>query len=377
MIINENIIIKNKIGKGAYGDVFLGKDLLNNTLYAIKKISKKSLIKPDTKIYFNNEINIIKNLKNHPNIVKFINIKETITNFYIIFEYLNGGDLDNFLKKYINKYNKPIPEKIVKYIIKNVLKGLNSLNSQNIIHRDIKLSNILINYLNNSDLINENILNAEIKIIDFGFAKYLKQDEFTNSIIGTPFYMDPKILHGYLLEKNEKKYLYNMKVDIWSIGIMTYYLLLGVFPFNAKNYENLIENIENKEYIFPLNKYEINLSKEAINFIENTLNLDDEQRLCSEELLKHKWLNNNFNYKIYQIKNEKELNEIIPINFIDYWKPINLNININKEIKKKIKVDSIIRHIKIYNFLNKIFKNKKFDQEKNNISLEQKKIFDN
>ena len=373
MIINENIIIKNKIGKGAYGDVFLGKDLLNNTLYAIKKISKKSLIKPDTKKYFNNEINIIKNLKNHPNIVKFINIKETITNFYIIFEYLNGGDLDNFLKKYINKYNKPIPEKIVKYIIKNVLKGLNSLNSQNIIHRDIKLSNILINYLNNSDLTNENILNAEIKIIDFGFAKYLKQDEFTNSIIGTPFYMDPKILHGYLLEKNEKKYLYNMKVDIWSIGIMTYYLLLGVFPFNAKNYENLIENIENKEYIFPLNKYEINLSKEAINFIENTLNLDEEQRYSSEELLKHNWLNNNFNYKLYKIKNEKELNDFIPLNFIDYWKPINLNININKEIKKNIKEHSIIRHIKIYKLLKKIFKNKNFEYVKSNISFEQKK----
>ena len=373
MIINETIIIKNKIGKGAYGDVFLGKDLLNNNLYAIKKISKKSLIKPDTKKYFNNEINIIKNLKNHPNIVKFINIKETITNFYIIFEYLNGGDLDNFLKKYINKYNKPIPEKIVKYIIKNVLKGLNSLNSQNIIHRDIKLSNILINYLNNSDLTNENILNAEIKIIDFGFAKYLKQDEFTNSIIGTPFYMDPKILHGYLLEKNEKKYSYNMKVDIWSIGIMTYYLLLGVFPFNAKNYENLIENIENKEYIFPLNKYEINLSKEAINFIENTLNLDEEQRYSSEELLKHNWLNNNFNYKLYKIKNEKELNDFIPLNFIDYWKPINLNININKEIKKNIKEHSIIRHIKIYKLLKKIFKNKNFEYVKSNISFEQKK----
>ena len=373
MIINETIIIKNKIGKGAYGDVFLGKDLLNNNLYAIKKISKKSLIKPDTKKYFNNEINIIKNLKNHPNIVKFINIKETITNFYIIFEYLNGGDLDNFLKKYINKYNKPIPEKIVKYIIKNVLKGLNSLNSQNIIHRDIKLSNILINYLNNSDLTNENILNAEIKIIDFGFAKYLKQDEFTNSIIGTPFYMDPKILHGYLLEKNEKKYLYNMKVDIWSIGIMTYYLLLGVFPFKAKNYENLIENIENKEYLFPLNKYEINLSKEAINFIENTLNLDDEQRFSSEELLKHNWLNNNFNYKLYKIKNEKELNDFIPLNFIDYWKPINLNININKEIKKNIKEHSIIRHIKIYKLLKKIFKNKNFEYVKSNISFEQKK----
>ena len=373
MIINETIIIKNKIGKGAYGDVFLGKDIQNNTLYAIKKISKKSLIKPDTKKYFKNEINIIKNLKYHPNIVKFINIKETISNFYIIFEYLNGGDLDNFIKKYINKYNKTIPEKIVKYIIKNVLKGLNSLNAQNIIHRDIKLSNILINYLNNTDLINENILNAEIKIIDFGFAKYLKQDEFTNSIIGTPFYMDPKILHGYLLEKNEKKYLYNMKVDIWSIGIMTYYLLLGVFPFNAKNYENLIENIENKEYIFPLNKYEINLSKEAINFIENTLNLDEEQRYSSEELLKHNWLNNNFNYKLYKIKNEKELNDFIPLNFIDYWKPINLNININKEIKKNIKEHSIIRHIKIYKLLKKIFKNKNFEYVKSNISFEQKK----
>jgi len=54
MIINETIIIKNKIGKGAYGDVFLGKDLKNNTLYAIKKISKKSLIKPDTKYFYIN-----------------------------------------------------------------------------------------------------------------------------------------------------------------------------------------------------------------------------------------------------------------------------------------------------------------------------------
>jgi len=287
---------------------------------------------------------------------------------------LNGGDLDNFLKNYINKYNKAIPEKIVKYIIKNVLKGLNSLNTQNIIHRDIKLSNILINYLNNADLINENILNAEIKLIDFGFAKYLKPDELTNSIIGTPFYMDPKILHGYLLEKNEKKYLYNNKVDIWSIGIMTYYLLLGVFPFKAENYENLVENIENKEYLFPLNKYDIYLSKEAINFIENTLNLDDNQRLSSEELLKHKWLNNNFNYKIYKIKNEKELNEIIPINFIDYWKPVNLNENINEEIKRNIKVHSTIRHIKIYKLLNKIFKNKKFEYKKSNNSLEQKNI---
>jgi len=287
---------------------------------------------------------------------------------------LNGGDLDNFLKNYINKYNKAIPEKIVIYIIKNVLKGLNSLNTQNIIHRDIKLSNILINYLNNADLINENILNAEIKLIDFGFAKYLKPDELTNSIIGTPFYMDPKILHGYLLEKNEKKYLYNNKVDIWSIGIMTYYLLLGVFPFKAENYENLVENIENKEYLFPLNKYDIYLSKEAINFIENTLNLDDNQRLSSEELLKHKWLNNNFNYKIYKIKNEKELNEIIPINFIDYWKPVNLNENINEEIKRNIKVHSTIRHIKIYKLLNKIFKNKKFEYKKSNNSLEQKNI---
>jgi len=198
--------------------------------------------------------------------------------------------------------------------------------------------------------------------------------ELTNSIIGTPFYMDPKILHGYLLEKNEKKYLYNNKVDIWSIGIMTYYLLLGVFPFKAENYENLVENIENKEYLFPLNKYDIYLSKEAINFIENTLNLDDNQRLSSEELLKHKWLNNNFNYKIYKIKNEKELNEIIPINFIDYWKPVNLNENINEEIKRNIKVHSTIRHIKIYKLLNKIFKNKKFEYKKSYNSLEQKNI---
>ena len=110
------------------------------------------------------------------------------------------------------------------------------LNKNNIIHRDIKSDNILLHYDNEQDLITNNYLKAKVKIIDFGFARFLKKNELAGSLVGTPMYMEPLILNSLLVYKKKKiDGFYNEKVDVWSLGILTYELLIGILPFVAES----------------------------------------------------------------------------------------------------------------------------------------------
>ena len=117
-------------------------------------------------------------------------------NHYIILEYCNGGNLERAMKYHIDTFNKPITEEITRYFISNILIGITYLNKNNLIHRDIKSDNILLHYENEEDLITHNFLKAKIKIIDFGFARYLEQDELAGSLVGTPMYMSPEMVDG-------------------------------------------------------------------------------------------------------------------------------------------------------------------------------------
>ena len=157
MLLENTIQVKNKIGNGAYGEVYLGQDINTNKKYAIKKISKRKLLNSEMNIYFNNELKILKNLKPHPNIIRFYSIESTILNHYIIEEYCNGGNLNQVIKKKMHLEKKAFSEDEAKYIIKNILNGLSNLHSQNIIHRDLKTDNILLNYNNIEDLLNINV----------------------------------------------------------------------------------------------------------------------------------------------------------------------------------------------------------------------------
>ena len=126
-MINKRVELKNKIGKGAYGDVFLGRNIVTKETYAIKKITKKQLKSETIYQYFNNEIFILKHL-NHPNIVKFKGLIEYKSDYYLLIEYCNGGSLERAMKYYMEKYNKPVPENIVRYFIKSILMGIFYLN---------------------------------------------------------------------------------------------------------------------------------------------------------------------------------------------------------------------------------------------------------
>ena len=314
MIIGDSIELSTKIGVGAYGSVFIGVDKNTGKEYAVKKIAKDLLLKPAGEKHINNEIYILRHLPKHKNIIEFSTVIETISNIYILFEYCNGGTLDKSLQCSLDRKEKPFSEEVVRYILKSIASGLICLKEHNIIHRDIKRENIILHYKNKEDLKNNNVLNAEIKIIDFGFARYLKRNEFAKSIIGTPLYMDPKILLS-LKEEESKTCQYDYKADIWSLGIVAYHLLMGVIPFNSEDYDGLINSITKRKFCF---EHKVNLSKEAIQFIDRILSLDNTKRFSAEEIITDKWIvNRSLSGIIMELKDDRNISSD---SFENYWK---------------------------------------------------------
>ena len=112
------------------------------------------------KKYFNNELFILKNV-NHPNIVKLYDIKQTLNNFYLVFDLCNGGGLSNCLERYKKKHDgKPFPENIVQHLMKQIVSGMKYLHNKKILHRDIKLDNILVKFETDEDKDNDNYFKA-------------------------------------------------------------------------------------------------------------------------------------------------------------------------------------------------------------------------
>ena len=321
--ISQNIELMNIIGKGAYGDVFMGINTKTKEIYAIKKITKKQLESEIIYQYFNNEIFILKHL-NHPNIIKFKSLTEYKSDYYLSTEYCNGGSLEQAMKYHSDTYGNPISEEIARYFIFNILQGIIYLNKNNLIHRDIKSDNILLHYENEEDLITHNFLKAKIKIIDFGFARYLEQDELAGSLVGTPMYMEPSILKTFMTSKSRVvDGFYDKKVDVWSLGILTYELLIGIVPFVARNIKGLFHSVEQRDFCIPKEeKRTFRLSEAAINFIDKTLNIDMNMRPLPEELIKDPWIMGKFNKKkLYNMKSDKEIALVEKkTSFENFWK---------------------------------------------------------
>ena len=364
MLIDQYTLEKS-LGKGAYGEVYLTTIKGDSKLIATKKLDKDFCENPTTKKYIINEINILKML-NHPNIVKFVDLKKTINHYYIMMEYCNGGELHKALEKYIEKNRNPFPQEIVQHFMKQIIDAFKYIHSKDIMHRDIKLENILLNYDTNEDKQNENLMKANIKIIDFGFAAKIEKDGLKYTTLGSPINMDPLILKE--LQKRGKKTQklgYDKKADIWSIGTICYEMAIGKYVFDADKLDELIKKIDKGEYTVPTN-----LSKELISFINGMLQYDPERRLNIEQLSKHNFLNKNVNdfhkldlqrvnknivrsklklnvkanktiWAMFNDEDEDKLMKIkgddfttdTPIGEIDYYKKLSSNKNINNKLK--------------------------------------------
>ena len=295
MIVEDITLIKS-VGKGSFGEVFLASRKGTDQMYAVKKVSKSLALQEKVKKYFNNEIYILKQV-NHPNIIKLYEIKQTLNNFYLVFDLCNGGGLSNCLEKYMKQNKKPFTQEIAQSIIRQLVSGLQYLHNNKILHRDLKLDNVLLHFNSEEDKNNFNLLKAQVKIIDFGFARYLENDSLAQSVLGSPINMDPQILAKMRKIDNNQSFGYDQKADIWSLGTICYEMLIGVPPFDATSYEELVSKIQKGNYKIPKN---LKLSKEAISFINGMLKYNPEQRLSIDQLANHNFL----------IKNVKDFKEI-------------------------------------------------------------------
>lgn len=248
----KEYFLLSEIGRGAFGKVYEALSEKNNNLYAIKALSTETIKNPRLAEQLKKELKLLYSL-NHDNIIKIVNVEKTKNNIYLVLEYCNGGTLLDYICYFKKTFHKNLPEEIIQNIMRQIIIGLKYMHEKNIIHRDIKLENILINfddipnefifdnYSNNS---NENVKSGNniynnklgencnfnlnyienlsqfinkrkdsysihkiyseknllkdkftIKIADLGYARILQASEGTSSICGTPLFMAPDIIN--------------------------------------------------------------------------------------------------------------------------------------------------------------------------------------
>ena len=291
-IIGDYKLIK-LLGKGSFGETYLTQKGNDPVFLATKVLERKKMEKASTKKYLDNEIRILKQL-HHPHIVRFENLLASNSNYYLIMEYCNGGDLTGCLQKYKNLFREStFSIDIVQYLMRQIIGAMKYIHSLKIIHRDIKLDNILLSFDNEIDKQNLNLLASNIKIIDFGLATKLDKSNLAYSVLGSPVNMDPLILKkfdkagGYQVLEG-----YNEKADIWSLGTIFYQLLTGEILFFSHNMKELMKKVEEGNYVIPINK---NFSKEAVSFLNCMLQYKPEDRLSINELEQHDFIVKNVN----------------------------------------------------------------------------------
>jgi serum/glucocorticoid-regulated kinase 2 len=187
---------------------------------------------------------------------------------YFVMPFVEGGELyKHFL------HNKRFPEEVVKFYAIQIALAIGHLHEQGILHRDLKLENILIDK------------EGYLKIIDFGLAKILKEDETTRTLCGTPEYLAPEMITQAGHDRN---------VDWWALGVLIYEMLIGVTPFYNRNRAVMMSKIQKSKIVFPhKEKYNIEYSDEVKDLICLLLAKKKEKRLGYKdglkEILKHPW----------------------------------------------------------------------------------------
>ena len=317
----DNYILQKSIGKGSYGEVYYTTKENSNIPYATKKMERDKVEDPRYLKYFINEITILKGIF-HKNIIRIETLKKTKNHYYIIMEYFDGGTLKENIDKYKLKYGEPFSEKIVQHLARQLIEAVSFLHERQIVHRDLKLENILLNYNTQKAKDTIDVLQSELKLIDFGTATHISNEHLLTTTIGSPLFMDPLILKKYI-NTADNLIPYDEKIDIWSLGVIFYYLFTGNYPFKVFNIIDLVNEID-KGYI----KIPINLSIEAISFLLNMFQISTEKRFNADELLRHPFLQkyagdfsyldkNKFSnyikddYLKINIKNDDEINSII------------------------------------------------------------------
>ncbi|RXN20733.1 serine threonine- kinase D1-like isoform X2 [Labeo rohita] len=251
------------LGSGQFGIVYGGKHRKTGRDVAIKIIDKLRFpTKQESQL--RNEVAILQNL-HHPGIVNLECMFETPERVFVVMEKLHGDMLEMILSSEKGR----LPERITKFLVTQILIALRHLHFKNIVHCDLKPENVL---LASADSF------PQVKLCDFGFARIIGEKSFRRSVVGTPAYLAPEVL------RNKG---YNRSLDMWSVGVIIYVSLSGTFPFNED--EDIHDQIQNAAFMYPPNPWKT-VTPEAIDLINNLLQVKMRKRYSVDKSLSHPWL---------------------------------------------------------------------------------------
>lgn len=254
--VNSTFTLYEEIGEGSFGTVYRGKHNPTGYELAVKVVDMDE----ENFGSLNNEINTLKRCKHH-NIVSYFGSCSQADSIWILMDNHKLGSV----RDVIERRNRPLKEKEVAYICREVLKGLEYLHSQDIVHRDIKSAHILMND------------NGDIRLGGFRVSQMLQASSTLGSIAGTPHWMAPEITSKY-----------TSKVDIWSLGITAIEMAEGQPPHaDQKSAQAMLLIRQNSS---PTLANQTNFGQDFISFVDACLIKDPDVRPSATELLKHPFI---------------------------------------------------------------------------------------
>ena len=260
------VLVSHILGRGRFGIVRICTQRRTGYKFAVKSIKKCGI--NDCRLY--NEIGIMGAI-NHVNIVKMIDYYEEPRHVHIVMEKYSGGDL---LEKMECMNDGCFTEQMASSVVKSLLSALTYLNDKRIVHRDIKLENVLFDGCG---------CEATVKLVDFGLSRFHKDDDDKmTSLVGTVYYISPEQILGK----------YDKSVDIWAVGVVMYILLSACMPFFGDNdreifYSTLNNDLDLSSPSVWGRKY---ITSKARDLLQWLLVKDPRERISTDEALIHPWL---------------------------------------------------------------------------------------
>uniref|UniRef100_A0A3P8T812 non-specific serine/threonine protein kinase n=1 Tax=Amphiprion percula TaxID=161767 RepID=A0A3P8T812_AMPPE len=253
------------LGKGTYGKVKKAKER-SGRLVAIKSIRKEKIKDEQDLVHIRREIEIMSSLC-HPHIITIYEVFENKDKIVIVMEYASRGDLYDYI---CDKRN--ISEREARHFFRQIVSAVHYCHQNGIVHRDLKLENILLDG------------NGNVKIADFGLSNLYQSDEYLQTFCGSPLYASPEIVNGRPYRGPE--------VDTWSLGVLLYTLVHGTMPFDGNSHKILVQQISTGNYRKPNNP------SDACGLIRWMLMVNPERRATTEEIAGHWWLNWGYQHPI-------------------------------------------------------------------------------
>ena len=261
--------IAQRLGVGAFAQVYKAENTETQEIFAIKVFPKSNLEQEDDVVRFQREIDAMAILK-HENVVSMHDFFSDESNFYIVMDYCQNGELMDYIAK-----NNKIVEPTAALIFEQIVSAIAYCHSFGVAHRDLKPENVLFDKF------------PHVKVADFGLCGYINPSKLMSTFCGSPCYSAPECLYHHDYD--------GQKSDIWSLGVILYLMVVGNHPWNVHNINLMMKDIVSCNYKVPKE-----VSPECKDLIEKILVYEPTQRLSLEQILKHPWIKNAAKAKVFQ-----------------------------------------------------------------------------